>query len=141
MSKLKEVTLPLETIVVEKVTTRCPIETDIFQGFSIERCQSCAFYLKEKICGWLEYKTKTFDERCDIDDDPYGAMTPNDYYKSIKCALCSSEITFYSSYSSLVKGDKSNCPKCKMPHVFLRTERVGEKWIEVFALPRKKMLR
>ena len=138
MSKLREVTLPLKTIIVEKVTTRCPIENDIFQSFNIERCQNCTFFLGKKTCGWLEYKTKTFNERCDIDDDPYGAMTPNDYYKSIKCAFCVSEIVFYSSYSSLVKGDKNKCPKCRVLHVFLRTERVGENWIEVFALPRKR---
>lgn len=134
---LKKVVNPLKIVTIQQVQTQCPVDSGIFDHFNFKHCLDCSFVViiegKEGgSCGWYEYVTETINERSEIEpDDPI-----TDYYRTIPCANCGSEIQFYSSYSTFTHGvDKEECPKCGLPHVFLRHEK-GIK--EVFAIPIKQ---
>jgi len=138
---LKKVVNPLKIVTIQQVQTQCPMESEIFEDFNFKHCLDCSFVViiegKEGgSCGWYEYVTEILKERSEREDDEFGADIPTDYYTTIPCANCGSEIQFYSSYSTFTRGvDKKKCPKCGLPHAFLRHEK-GTK--EVFAIPIKQ---
>ena len=131
----KKVVKPLKIVTIQQVQTQCPMESEIFEDFNFKHCLDCPFVVllvKEGGgCGWYEYVTEIFKERSESEEDDL----ITDYYKSILCANCGSEIQFYSSYSIFVRGvDKEKCPKCGLSHAFLR----HEKDKEIFAIPIKQ---
>lgn len=138
---LKKVVKPLKIVTIQQVQAQCPIESGIFEDFNFKHCLDCPFVVitegKEGgSCGWYEYVTEIIKERSEREDDEFGADIPTDYYKTILCANCNSEIQFYSSYSTFTRGvDNEKCPKCGLVHAFLRHEK-GDG--EVFAIPIKQ---
>ena len=136
----KKVVNPLKIVTIQQVQTQCPMESEIFEDFNFNHCLGCPFVIitegkKGGSCGWYEYVTEIIKERSEREDDEFGADIPTDYYRTILCANCGSEIQFYSSYSVFTRSDKEECPKCGLPHAFLRHEK-GMK--EVFAIPIKQ---
>ena len=134
---LKKVVKPLKIVTIQQVQTQCTMESDMFEDFNFKQCLDCPFVVivegKEGgSCGWYEYTTKILKQRSERDDEE----GPSDYYKTIPCANCGSEIQFYSSYSTFTHGvDKEKCPKCGLLHAFLRYGKGDEK---VFAVPIKQ---
>jgi len=142
--EMKEVIIPIPTKVITVVTEACPISNEPHDDFDITWCQGCCAYLitlegKPISHGWREYGTSNVRERSESDDqeDP-----TTDYYKIISCAGCGADVTFYSGYSNLVRGDEEKCPKCGLLHTFLRSERKkrGKEtvYVEIFAIPIKE---
>jgi len=134
---LKKIVNPLKIVTIQQVQAQCPIESGIFEDFNFKHCLDCPFVVVTKgkkggSCGWYEYATEIVEERSEIEpDDPI-----TDYYRTIQCANCGSEIQFYSSYSVFARGvDKEECPKCGLLHAFLRHEK-GSK--EIFAISIKQ---
>jgi len=118
------------------VVGKCPISSrrGLFGSFPHDVCKRCKFF-DDNFCSMMEYHTKLKSKRVEIDDDPFGALTPDDYYYTIECYRCSSNVLFHSSYSHLTKGDTGKCLKCGLEHVYLR--RKGE--YLVFAISLKDL--
>ena len=128
-------TMKIETKLVKIVVSECPLERSKFDAtdFYYRKCLYCPFH-DDGYCSMLLYRTKLKDRRSVINNDPLGADVPNDYFYTIECPRCGSDIVFYSSLSSLYKGDREDCPKCGLRCVYLRRER--DKL--VFAIPKNQ---
>jgi predicted RNA-binding Zn-ribbon protein involved in translation (DUF1610 family) len=136
---LQKVTQPIETKIIRIVKKRCPIDHYRECDFNFNRCLGCEYKVEAAdSCGWYEYPTTVIEERSEREDDEFGADIPTAYYKTIQCANCGSKITFYSSYSTFVLGDNSECPKCGLRHTFLRSVKTKDGYTEVFAIPIKE---
>lgn len=141
--EMKEVIMPIPTKVVTIVTELCPIEVSPREDFEVEHCQECPYVIqvngKPTSHGWQEYRTSDVREESEREDEE---DSTTDYYKTIPCAGCGTDVTFYSGYSNLVHGDNEKCPKCGLLHTFLRFEREQQGketvYVHIFAIPIKE---
>jgi hypothetical protein len=151
----------LKTELVTMVRSKCPFMHGLYNDmFEFDkRCKNCEFLANgtieisptlrmktydkrltvENYCSWKEYEAELVKKFSESDDDElYGGMPSDTYYKVINCYRCGEHIVYTSGMSSFMHGDVLECKSCKLKHRYIGYKNQEKHFASgkyVFAIP------
>ena len=151
----------IKTELVTIVRSRCPFMRGLYNdNFEFDkRCRECEFLVTDTIellptlrmktydtrltvknyCVWKEYETELIKKYSESDDDElYGEIPSDIYYKIINCYRCGENVVHTSGMSCFEPGDILECKSCKLKHRYIGYKDSGKPFTlgkYIFAIP------